>query len=294
MGLLWIVLITMLWSMIGIFVKSASTMLDSGTITFLRFAIGVAILAVWYRWKHGKLRVERKGGWIWAGAFGKSGNYMFENAGIALGLSYGYIISSPVTFVITLLMTVVLFRERVSRAEWMAAGLSLIGIMVINWNGLPLDQLVEENGFITLLFVLSGIGVAFHFVSQKKLVETMEPMGMNLSVFFWCMLLSAIPLPFQFEWKGQVSVAAVGSILMLGAITGVSFYLFSLALRQVSFFLASVIVNLSVLFSVLWGYLLYDEPVSAYVVGGIGLFVVGMLVVNIERRRKIRENKQLG
>ncbi len=272
--------VAILWSLVGVFVKMASTMLDSATITFLRFAIGVLFLLALLWWKKGKLRIRGKERWVWFGAVGKSANYFFENIGIALGLSYGYIIGSPVGTIVVLLVMVFAFRESISRIEWLAALVCLIGVFFVNWNGNSLDEMVSEHGAVTLLFVLSGIGYAFHVLSQKKLVQSMDAITMNVSVFFWSALITALPLPFQFEFKGTVSVSAVVSVLLLGAITGISFYMFSTALKHVPFFVAVIVSNSSVMFTVLWGWLFFKEPVSIYVVIGVLLFVAGMVTVN--------------
>jgi drug/metabolite transporter (DMT)-like permease len=280
MGVAVVFFVTMLWSLVGVFVKISSSMLDSGTITFLRFAIGVLLLGVFLWIKEGRLRIHWRQPWIWYGALGKSSNYFFENMGIALGFSYGYIIASPISTVVLLLVMAFILRERIRWIDWLSAALCIVGVFLVNWNGMSWKEMFEGHGFTTLLFILSGIGVTFHVLSQKKLIQTMDSLSMNLSVFFWCAILTALPVPARFEYYGELHWGAVASLLILGAITGISFYLFSNALRTVPFFLAVIISNSSVMFSVLWGWWFFDEPVSVYMLAGMTLFLIGMIVVN--------------
>jgi drug/metabolite transporter (DMT)-like permease len=280
MGVAIVFFVTILWSLVGVFVKISSSMLDSGTITFLRFAIGVLILGAFLWIKEGRLRIYWKQPWIWYGAWGKSSNYFFENMGIALGFSYGYIIASPISTVVLLLVMAFILREKIRWIDWLSAVLCLMGVFLVNWNGMSWKEMFEGHGFTTLLFVLSGIGVTFHVLSQKKLIQTMDSLSMNLSVFFWCAILTALPVPARFEYYGTVYPGAVASLIILGAITGISFYLFSNALRKVPFFLAVIISNSSVMFSVLWGWWFFDEPVSVYMIAGMTLFLIGMIAVN--------------
>ncbi len=77
MGYVLLLLATLSWSFVGILVKTASMMLDSMTITFMRFALGVVFLGgfLWIKRHPIKIRFDMK--WIWLGAAGKCCNYFF-------------------------------------------------------------------------------------------------------------------------------------------------------------------------------------------------------------------------
>jgi drug/metabolite transporter (DMT)-like permease len=289
MGIFVIFVVTIMWSLVGVLVKIASTMVDSGTITFLRFAIGVVVLGVFLWIKEGRIRIHWRQLWIWIGSIGKSLNYFFENMGIALGFSYGYIISSPISTIALLLVMAAVLKERITRVDWISAGLCLVGVFLVNWNGMTWEEVFKGHGFTTLLFILSGICVTFHVLSQKRLIQTMDSISMNLSVFFWGAIVTALPLPFRFEYSGVFHWGAVASLLVLGAITGISFYLFSNALRTVPFFLAVIISNSSVMFTVLWGWWFFGEPVSMYMIAGMTLFLAGMIAVNLPKKKPVQE-----
>ncbi len=277
---IWIIIgVSMLWSFVGIFVKVASLMFDSATISFLRFFIGFIILAIIYQVKLGPIRIRSDNRWVWTGAIGKSANYFFENIAILLGLSYAFIVATPISYVLLLLLSVFLLKESVSLKDWIGAGLALIGVAAIMMNGHSISEMVSKNGFANLLFVISGIGVAIHSFSQKKLVHKIKALPMNISIFFWCTVITAIPLPWMFEFK-QLHVGAIVSIMILGAITGLSFYWFAQALLTVPLFIATIVSSTNVLFTVLWGVVIYHEPVSWHVLIGVLFFICGLAIAN--------------
>jgi drug/metabolite transporter (DMT)-like permease len=281
LGYALLLLATLAWSFVGVLVKSASTMVDSSIITFSRFFFGVIFLGIFLLIKDRRIRLRTGLKWIWLGAVGKSANYIFENFAITIGYAYGNILVQPVQTVTLLVVASLLFKERVTVRGWLAATLCVIGVIVIGWNGLPLYELMKGSGLTTLLFAMAGIGAAVHVLIQRLLVRTMDSGNMNFSVFFWSSLLVAIPLPIQSQgFTGTVTLWAWVALILLGVITGLSFYWFAEAMKRVPFAVVAIVGNSSVLFTILWSYLFYQEPITGYVIGGTLAFIAGFLLLN--------------
>lgn len=291
MGYVLLLLATLSWSFVGILVKAASTMVDSTTITFARFSIGVVFLGLFLLMKRRGLPLQFRMKWIWLGAIGKAVNYFFENLGLSIGYSYGYILVTPVSTVALLLASVFLFKERITIRGKIASAMCVIGVFIISWNGKPLEQLFGGNSITTLLFIIAGIGATFHVLSQKMLIKAMDPGTMNFSVFFWASLVMLLPLPWQFEFQGNVSFTAIGALILLGLITGTSFYWFSQGLARVPFSVAVIVSNTSVLFAILWSFLFYRDPITWYILGGALLFSAGLVVLNLPVKPVQRKEK---
>ncbi|WP_407268569.1 DMT family transporter [Radiobacillus sp. PE A8.2] len=285
MGIFLLLLSTLMWSFVSILVKAASFSLDSYTITFLRFALGVAFLVLFILLSKRKINISWKSQWIWYGALGKIVNYLFENFGVTIGYAYEQILVTPFLTIFMLLFSIFYFKEKASILSWTAVALCISGVFVISWNGLPLSELLEFDLFLTLVFAISAFGASFHFVSQKILIEKMGAIDMNLSIFLWCSIITAIPLPFQFQSTGEFGGVSLIALLLLGLITGVSFIIYSTALKRVSFLLAAILVNSSVLFTLFWSWLFYNEPITIYVVFGSLLFLVGMSLLSLPGAR---------
>ncbi len=282
-----LMLASLAWSFVGVLVKTASTMVDSAVISFARFFFGVVCLVLYLYIRDGKVQIRLGMKWIWIGAAGKAINYIFENLALKIGYSYGNILVQPVQTVVLLLAAGWLFKERVSPRGWMAAALCVVGVLVVGWNGTPLDELAEGSGLTTLLFTLSGIGAAVHVLSQRMLLTTMDNGNMNLSIFLVSTILVSAPLPVYSQgFIGPVSVWAWGALILLGIITGLSFFWFAEAIKKVPFAIVAIVGNSMVFFAVLWAYLFFRDPITVYIIGGTLIFVAGFLLLNFPLRRR--------
>lgn len=283
-----LLLATLAWSFVGILVTTASAMLDTTIITFSRFAIGIVFLGVFLLLKDGRIKLRGNLKWIWIGAIGKCCNYYFENIGIANGYAYGNILIPPIQTVVLLLVSTLILKDHVSKKGWIAAVLCIIGVLFISWNGQSLSLFLESDAQITFLFAIAAVGAALHVLSQKMLIKHMDTGNMNFSVFLWCSLIMALPLPIQSQgFVGPSSGLAWLSVIILGLITGLSFYWFTEAVRRVPFPMIVIISNSSVLFTILWSYLFFREPITLYILSGAFAFIVGLVILNLPSRRPL-------
>lgn len=290
MGYILLLLATLAWSFVGILVTIASEMLDTTIITFARFAIGIVFLGAFLLIKDGQIKLRGNMKWIWIGAIGKSANYYFENIAIANGYAYGNILIPPIQTVVLLLVSTLILKDRISGKGWLAAALCMVGVLFISWNGQSLSLFLESDAELTLLFTLAAMGASLHVLSQKMLIQHMDTGNMNFSVFLWCSLLMALPLPIQSQgFVGSSTALAWLAIVLLGLITGLSFYWFTEAVRRVPFPMIVIISNCSVLFSILWSYLFFREPITLYILAGTFVFIVGLLILNLPSRRQLRD-----
>lgn len=283
-GILLLLLSTFMWSFVGILVKSASLMVSPLVITFFRFFIGVLFLALLVYLLEGKVRIHWKSPWIWAGAAGKFMNYIFENIGVSIGYAYGNVLVFPLQTLFMVGFSILFLKEKFTLKIGTSVFMCIVGVLLVSWNGLPLQEVFQLNALLTLLFTLSAFGATFHFLSQKMLLDKMNSASMNFSMFLWSSLFAGAPLPVYGQWTGTVSMWPVVSLVLLGAITGFSFYFFAQALRRVSLTVASVCNNASVIFTLLWAWLFFNEPITIYTVTGTALFAAGMLFVNLPQR----------
>ncbi|HZG75561.1 MAG TPA: EamA family transporter, partial [Paenibacillus sp.] len=100
--MVYLLLAALSWSLVGVLVKIASFQFDPYTITFARFALGVAALAAVVYFTKGSLRPAAFHRWIWIGAIGKCANYLFENVAIAIGHAYGGVLVQPIQTIVLL------------------------------------------------------------------------------------------------------------------------------------------------------------------------------------------------
>ncbi|TLS49560.1 DMT family transporter [Paenibacillus antri] len=278
--MIYLVLASLSWSIVGVLVKIAGLQFDSYTITFARFSIGVVALAGVVYFSRHSLRPATFYKWIWIGAIGKSANYLFENVAITIGHAYGNMLVQPIQTIVLLVAGIFLFKERLTAKSWLSGAVVLGGVLLITLNGRSLGDAIAEQGWITALFALSGIGAALHFLSQKMLLDSMNDVSMNYSIFFWASFVSAVPLPFAADWQPSFVPGAWLSAAGLGLITGFSFLMLSKALRTVKFSVAVIVSNMAALFTVLWSGVFLREPITMYIVIGAFTVVAGMTMLN--------------
>jgi drug/metabolite transporter (DMT)-like permease len=289
-GYVLLLLATLSWSFVGVLVKSASVAVDSSVITFARFFLGIVFLGAFLLLKDGRIQLRSAMPWIWLGAIGKSCNYYFENMAISIGYSYGNMLVPPIQTVTLLLVTTLWLKERVGTKGWIAAAMCLSGVVMIGWNGDASGLFTGKGGLTTILFAIAGIGAAVHVLSQKMLIQSMAPGNMNFSIFFWCSILMAIPIPFQSDvLHGPVTAWTWTALALLGLITGLSFNWFAESLRRVSFPIVIIISNSTAVFMLLWSYLFYREPITLYILSGAAVFIAGIVLLNLPLGRTARE-----
>ncbi|WP_238392458.1 DMT family transporter [Paenibacillus antri] len=284
--MIYLVIASLSWSLVGVLVKTAAFQFDPYTITFARFSIGVLALAGFALATRHSLKPAVLNRWIWVGAIGKSVNYLFENVGVSQGFAYGNVLVFPTQTVVLLLLGIFLFKEKLSGKSWTAAAIVVAGVLLITWNGRPLSAPLGEQGWLALVFIASGVGAALHLFSQKMLLDAMKDVSMNYSIFLWASLLCTLPLPVAADWSGTFVPGAWAAAAALGLITGLSFLLSSKGMRSVKFSVAAIVFNLPVLFTVLWAVVFYREPVTAYIAGGAVVVAVGMTMLNWPSRAR--------
>jgi len=65
-----------------------------------------------------------------------------------------------------------------------------------------------------------------------------------------------------------------------------TFYWFSQSLRTVPFTVAVIVSNSGVLFTILWAYLFFGDPVTKYILCGAALLMTGLVLLNWPARQK--------
>lgn len=281
-----LLLASIMWSFVGTLVKTATTMFNSSYISFFRFFFGIVFLTIFIFWRDKKINIHWRNKWIWIGAFGKCCNYIFENIGLSMGSSYGNIMSVPFQAVMMLLISIFYFKDKIKKMHWVGVALSILGISLVSWNGVSLKEYLTSNLIITLLFIISAVGVVMHTISQKILIDSMESGVMNLSMFTWCTLITAFPAALDGKWTGELYPMAIFAVLALGFITGVSFFLYANALKRVSLLVAVIVSNISMMLNFLWSWIFFKESISYYIIIGGIIFITGVILLNLPAKAK--------
>jgi drug/metabolite transporter (DMT)-like permease len=276
----------MMWSFVGVLVKYASLMVDSSTITLCRFLFGVIFLGILITINRQDFAMDWKNKWVWIGAIGKCINYIFENIAIAIGFAYGNIITLPIQTVFLAVMSVFHFGEKITMRKLFSILLCIAGVLLVSWKD-SFAELVNTN-LTTVLFTISAIGAGVHVLSQKKLIGRMDSASSNFSIFLLCTMITGAPVPYTFHTTGTFTVIGAFALVALGLITGISFYINSKVLARLPLLTIAIFTNFSVIFSLLWAWLFFNEPITGYVILGAVTFIIGIVLLSVPQKEKLQ------
>ena len=292
MGYFYLILQALLFSFGGLMIKLVGTMFSPFLTSCLRFTIGIAMLFLIQRIRTGRIRLTLTDRVILIGGVCKALHYLAENFGVMRGFSYGGVLVWPVQTIVVFLVSTLVYRERTGLRTLAGTILCVAGVITISWNGASLSVFLGSSGIIMAAFVLAGIGAAGFSISQKARIREMDIVEMNASMFTFGWLTTLLVLiPTVPHATGAVNISGTISMLLLGIITCVGFLLQAAGIRTVPLLIATIIQSSSTVLTILWGVLIYHDPISRYVVLGTVFFMTGIVLVNLSAM-KSRHNEQ--
>lgn len=294
MGYVYLIMVALFFSFGGTSVKLIRPFFSPYMITFLRFFVAVLWLICLKAVKRQRFRADfwpnLKKHWKWLafGACAKLAAYLMENAALSVGVSYGNILTQPAQMILLTLLGVTVLKEKMSGAKWAGVAFCIIGILLISWNGLPLDALVGGQLTLTLLYVFSGCCAGLFIFTQKKVAQDFDILDSNLCMFALAAVLALLFPVSRGEIlpKAAPDFACIAAVIWFGFVTGIGFYLNAKAIPMVPFRMVALLQSTMVFFALAWGILFFQEPVSVWIVSGAVLFVIGIVVM--QRREKAK------
>jgi drug/metabolite transporter (DMT)-like permease len=182
---------------------------------------------------------------------------------IVVSLSY----AAPLFITI---LSIFLLSERVGVFRWLAVLIGFVGVIVISEPGF------KEMNYLYLLPLVFCTGMAFVTITIRKL-STTEPIWL-ISIFFSIIILIASLTTIPFGWIMPTSKDFI--LLALIGITGGSANLFltqSYKLSEVS--LVAPLKYLSLIFAIIFGYLIWNEIPTLKTLIGASLVVLASLII---------------
>jgi drug/metabolite transporter (DMT)-like permease len=221
---------------------------------------------------------------------GRAGNYVLYNAGLAQLPSNAATITAPVQTVVVILLARIFVGERV-RTRWLGLLLSVGGLLLIWWNGQGWETLADPRfAWGNLSLVLAGAASAVQYTSQKVLSPRLSSLEILIPVFAWS---SVVHLPFSWAAGGLSQTYDTQTwvlLLFLGLVlTGGSYFFLAEGYRRCAATTSVAITNTTIFFTLIWSSLLLRERVSAIMVLGALVVVVGAVALVRADRRAITE-----
>ncbi len=181
----------------------------------------------------------------------------------------------------------IILGRKASKKVWFSVLIAIIGMYFLCMNG--------ESGLNKgdLLVLCCAVGFSFHILIIDHFSPKVNGIKMSCIQFWVCAAVSAIFM-FIFE-KPDINsiIAAWAPILYAGALSsGAGYTLQIVAQKDIDPTVASLICSLESVFSVLFGWILLRQALSAKELFGCILVFIGVILTQIPDRKKITANKK--
>lgn len=265
-----------LWASAFVGIRIALAGYSPGPLALLRFIIASLCMAIIYYRQDIKVRMpwHHRVQLIVAGMAGIGIYNICLNYGeitVSAGISSFIIGLMPV---MTVLLSLVFFRERLSSGVWVGILISLSGLLI-----LAVGEGVQANILQgVLLLVISALMGAILTIVQKKLLDLYHP----VAIMFWIMWGGTLLLMFFFpqlllELRNS-DYLSTGAVIYLGIFPAALAYLaWSYVLRELSASKASISLYALPVVSTLLGYILLHEQPSLLSLTGGAVALIGAL-----------------
>ncbi|WP_299047818.1 DMT family transporter [uncultured Tateyamaria sp.] len=274
-----------LFMVMAAMIKVATQNVPPGQAVFFRSLFAMPIIIAWI-WRAGEMREaltpKNLRGHIWRGLFGTTAMAL-TFAGLGLlplpeVTAIGY-----ATPMFTVILAAIMLGERIRLFRISAVALGLVGVMIVIWPRLSLDD-IGTAGTIGALFVLgASILRAFVQIHIRTLVKTEHTAAIVFYFSLTATVLSLLSLPF-----GWVVPAGTDLILLVGAglIGGVAQIMVTASYRFGAASMLAPFDYTSLIFAALIGYLIFAELPTVETVIGASLVVLGGVII-IWRERQL-------
>jgi chloramphenicol-sensitive protein RarD len=245
----------------------------------------VAVISVTRGWS--QLRALRPRGWAMVAAAGALitvnwGLYIYAVlAGHVVEAALGYFVSP----LVSVLLGVVVLRERLRRVQWAAVALGATAVVVI----------AIEAGQLPWI----ALGLASSF-GVYGLLKSMIPLSASAGVTAESLVLApfaiAALVAFEVSGAGTLTGHGVGHVLLLivsGPVTAVPLMLYAAAARRVPLSTIGVLMYLNPVLQFLWGVLVVGEAMPATRWIGFVLVWVALAVFTVDLLRARRKPEEV-
>jgi len=283
LALLEALLVSTIWASSFIFVKMALTELGPLTIGGLRYFLGFACLLPFLRRRNFSLTQSQ---WLRMALLGFSA-YTLGNGALFWALRFlpattGSFLMSLITLTV-LLGGVFWLREVPSRLQATGILIALAGMALFFSPGLKPGEPLGLAIFLLALLGFTIFGLLSRIAAIDRQVDMLTLTALPLAIGGGLLLALAIPL----EGLPNASPQTWGLVLFLAAVnTALGYVLYNHALQSLQAFELNVLLNLSPIWTALFGWLLLDEILSSTQWAGIFVVITGVMLVQKRNHKK--------
>lgn len=261
-----LVITAVLWSLGGVLIKSVEW--NPLAIAGARSAIASLVILIYL----GKPKINWSVPQI-LGAFAYAGTVILFVAANKLTTAANAILLQYGAPVYVAFLGKWFLGEEVAQEDWWAVGAVLGGMVLFFF-----DQLQWGNLVGNLLAVLSGWTFAFLIIFMRMQKDS-SPLE---SVLLGNIFTALIGLPFM--WQGAPPPGSWATLIFLGTVQlGISYILYSIAIKGVTALEASLIPIIEPILNPLWVFLFMGEVPGKWAMVGTGVILISIVLWYLEK-----------
>ena len=286
---LWMLFASFAFSLMGAAVKLASTLYSTSEIVMYRGLVGTLLLAVLVKAQRGSLRTAFAGAHLWRAAVGVVSLWLWFYAIGKLPLATAVTLNYMAPIWMAFFLLCAGWWQSKKHVEWpliAAIGMSFAGVTLVLQPAVAADQWLGG-----VVGVMSSVLSALAYMQVRKLGQMGEP---EYRVVFYFSLMTVCAGAFGTVLESRPAGAPLltahtpyGAALLLGI--GVSAAMAQMAMtRAYRVGKVLVVANLQytgIIFSSLWGMLLWGDRFNWYVWLGMGVILASGIAVTFYNTR---------
>jgi drug/metabolite transporter (DMT)-like permease len=252
-----------LFSVMSLLIRSAQGV-DSFLTSFVRFAVGAAVVGTFALAGRMELRFVNKPILLLRGLLGGIAVYLFFLSINKIGMARGSVISNSFPLFATL-GSAVLLKEKVKPVSWLFLGMTLVGVVLLGGNGTLFSW---DLWYVISFFgaVLAGLAI----VCIRVLTRTDGPNAIFMSqslVGFWIVIVPA------FGRTSALDGTTAFILLGIGLCAAAAQLLMTKAYEYLEVSTGSLLNMLTPLINVIIGALVFHETLGVQALVGIALIL---------------------
>jgi len=281
-GYIQIATAAVLFGLIGIFVK-LTTQMPLGSIIFYRLLFGLVAIALFFACcrRLSELRLGQKKQYILLLGLMQAGtmlSYFISVKHTSVSIAVLLLYTAPVYVT---LLSPLLLKEYINRRSIFALVISIIGVILV----IRPDTLFQDVDYTYLIGLAAGLvsGVLYGGMTLTSRYLKDDYTGTTQAA--WALLITLLIFtPYSVAITQKVLLDNLGVLVLFGLIsTTLALVLYLSGLMQVRAQNASIVALLEPASAVVFAYLILSEPITASMLAGGALILLGAVIISRER-----------
>lgn len=274
------------WGFHAVLVRRLVTDIPGIAIAVIRLYVAVAAIFLLLKLRRAPIRFAARGNWPYllvAGLFGVALNFFFFHKGLEYTTAANAMLIEGSAPILVLLMLALVFKDTIGRREVMAVFLTFAGLAMVVGGDLQFDanRLIGDG-----LELLAAITWALFIIASSKSLHSGLDVSGRLASLLTLFAVAAIALtPVALFTPFTITPTDAALLCLLGILpTAVAYALWYEAATRLSTVAASLVFNLSIVFTLINSHIFLDEAVTTPMAAGSGLVIIGVVISQIGKR----------